>query len=502
MRDDKVTFFEIILFIGGLIWVFTTNNSETFWTISISLSLMFLAKSYLIFKGKKDKSIDSKYLNENEEYNNKSKIKGEYTIVYLIDKHGYEHRYSIEESEIPKKWIDLYDDIEIYIALAYHESFYKPIIPENKETEVDKDILDSYRSYTDGLYMTPEQLENEEAEHIPKSFIEIYDTEYQFEREETEIKAHSHIFEFKSDLLYMNSNGVTIKAKDEAKAGTESELNGKKYKIVSEIQLREMIMDRDDISDIVTSKITNMKEIFEDVYPFNQDISSWDVSNVTNMESMFSGVDKFNGDISSWDVSNVTNMKSMFFGAEKFNQDISSWDLSNVTNMDSMFYDARKFNQDISSWDVSNVTNMEGMFMSTGEFNQDISNWNVSNVINMSYLFLDAEGFNVDISSWDVSNVISMVRMFCSARKFNQDISNWDVSNVTNMEGMFMSTEEFNQDISNWDVSNVTNMTEMFDSSEKFNQDLSMWEVHSLKEFNQFSFEASSYKLPKPKFKN
>ena len=112
MKGEKVSFFEIILFIGGLIWVFTTNSSETFWTISISLSLMFLAKSYLIFKGKKDKSIDSKYLNENEEYNNKSKIKGEYTIVYLIDKHGYEHRYSIEESEIPKKWIDFYDDIE------------------------------------------------------------------------------------------------------------------------------------------------------------------------------------------------------------------------------------------------------------------------------------------------------------------------------------------------------------------------------------------------------
>jgi len=318
MRADKVTFLDIIIFIGGLYWVFTTENSETFWTISISLSLMFLAKSYLIFKGKKDKSIDSKYLNENEEYNNKSKIKGEYTIVYLIDKHGYEHRYSIEESEIPKKWIDLYDDIEIYIALAYHESFYKPIIPENKETEVDEDILDSYRSYTDGLYLTPEQLENEEAEHIPKSFIEIYDTEYQFEREETEIKAHSHIFEFKSDLLYMDSNGVTIKAKDEAKAGTESELNGKKYKIVSEIQLREMIMDRDDISEIVTSKITNMKEIFEHLYPFNQDISSWDVSNVTNMESMFFGAQEFNQDLSMWEVHSLKEFNQFSFEASSY----------------------------------------------------------------------------------------------------------------------------------------------------------------------------------------
>ena len=49
MRADKVTFLDIIIFIGGLYWVFTTESSETFWTISVSLSLMFLAKSYLLY---------------------------------------------------------------------------------------------------------------------------------------------------------------------------------------------------------------------------------------------------------------------------------------------------------------------------------------------------------------------------------------------------------------------------------------------------------------------
>ena len=60
MRSDKVTFLDIIIFIGGLYWVFTTENSETFWTISISLLLGLIAKSYLIYKAKKDNSSKEK----------------------------------------------------------------------------------------------------------------------------------------------------------------------------------------------------------------------------------------------------------------------------------------------------------------------------------------------------------------------------------------------------------------------------------------------------------
>ncbi|MDA8707731.1 BspA family leucine-rich repeat surface protein, partial [Cyclobacteriaceae bacterium] len=91
--------------------------------------------------------------------------------------------------------------------------------------------------------------------------------------------------------------------------------------------------------------VTNMDNLFNQAFDFNQDISSWDVSNVTSMSDMFSYTD-FNQDISSWDVRNVTNMSAMFANTD-FNQDISFWDVSKVTDMNSVFAKATSFNQDI-----------------------------------------------------------------------------------------------------------------------------------------------------------
>ena len=302
----------------------------------------------------------------------------------------------------------------------------------------------------------------------------------------------------KETILYLDDNGVTIKATEEAKVGIECELNGNNYKIVSEDQLREMITNGDDLSSVVTTKVTSMDDLFRSKEFVKGDISSWDVSNVTDMNYMFSDAKNFNQDISSWDVSNVTNMSCMFSDAKNFNQDISSWDVSNVTDMWGMF--SGEFNQDISSWDVSNVTNMSCMFSDAKNFNQDISSWDVSNVTDMSRMFYDAVKFNQDISSWDVSNVTDMSGMFSGAEKFNQDISSWDVSNVTNMGDMFELANNFNQDISSWDVSNVTNMCGMFFKAISFNQNLKKWKVNSVLDCSWFSKNADSWKLIKPKF--
>jgi len=156
--------------------------------------------------------------------------------------------------------------------------------------------------------------------------------------------------------VYLDVNGVTVKAKEWAEIGAVGEVNGIEYSIVDYSTLKSMILWGEDVSKVCTSKITSMGTLFENQFIFNQDVSSWDVSNVTSMDLMFSDAHAFNQDISSWDVSKVTSMGGMFSDAHSFNQDIGSWDVRNVTLMNIMFLRATSFNQDLSPWDVANLT--------------------------------------------------------------------------------------------------------------------------------------------------
>ena len=63
-------------------------------------------------------------------------------------------------------------------------------------------------------------------------------------------------------------------------------------------------------------------------------------------------------EIGKWNVSNVTDMGNMFNRAYSFNQPLGDWNVSSVTSMMFMFREASSFNQPIGNWDVSSVTNM------------------------------------------------------------------------------------------------------------------------------------------------
>ena len=310
-----------------------------------------------------------------------------------------------------------------------------------------------------------------------------------------------------NDAIYLDENGVTMKATEDAIIGESYNYQNTTYLIVDESTLRQMIVANEDVSKVITSRVTNLFELFKDNSSFNQDISSWDVSNVTSMQNLFLSATSFNQDISSWDVGNVNTMRSTFNSAASFNQDISSWDVSNVGNMRAMFaasYHATIFNQDIGSWDVSKVIDMVTMFY-RAPFNNDISSWDVSSVFQMNGMFAESS-FDQNIGSWDVSNVADMSGMFDTS-PFNQDIGNWDVSNVYSMSGMFWLATAFNQDISSWNVYFVKNMENMFRSSydgtnyeSSFNQDLSSWNVDNVVSSENFSLDASNWTEPKPNF--
>ena len=315
------------------------------------------------------------------------------------------------------------------------------------------------------------------------------------------------------DVVYLDDNGVTIKAYPCANIGDVGIVNGVEYTVVD----REMILAivgsnsgsfgtiNEDLTKMCTTRITDMSNMFYNCNApdFNQAIGNWDVSNVTNMNRMFNtecGLYTFDQDLSFWDVSNVTDMSGMFYAADAFNQDLSNWDVSSVTDMSSLFSNSQ-FNQDISNWDVSSVTDMSSLF-SSSQFDQPIANWNTNNVTNMNYMFHNANSFNQDIGNWDVSNVNSMRGMFYGGIPFSRDIGNWDVSSVTDMSYMFFGNGELNAPIGNWDVSSVTNMQSMFENNQEINQDLSSWAVDNVTQCSFFSDNTPQWTLPQPNFTN
>ncbi len=260
---------------------------------------------------------------------------------------------------------------------------------------------------------------------------------------------------------YLDTNGITVKANTWANVGDTVNINGEIYTVVDLETLKQMISENKDVSKVITTLITDMKNLFSNYGSFNQNISNWDVSNVTNMVQIFQNCHDFNQDIGNWDVSNVTNMSGAFSRAYEFNQDIGNWDVSNVTDLGRMFRNARSFNQDIGNWDVSNVTYMYSTFYGANSFNQDIGDWDVNKVTSMKYMF-SGSSFNKDIGEWNVSNVTDMIGMFSSS-SFNQDISNWDVSNVSmiqsgvsGFDSMFFLASSFSQDLSSWCVEKIT----------------------------------------------
>jgi hypothetical protein len=206
-----------------------------------------------------------------------------------------------------------------------------------------------------------------------------------------------------SSTVYIDNNGITIRAKESAEIGDEVLVNGEEFIIVDEQMLRDMVNNGDDLSKVITSKVFNMGDLFKGK--------------------------AINGNISGWDVSNVDFMHSMFMDSN-FNQDISAWDVSNVYHFGAMFFNS-SFNGDISGWDVTKSRNL---------INGEVTNGPVS--VCFTAMFKNS-AFNRDISSWNVSGSSCMNSMFNGAFNFNQDLSSWVVSQVQNCDEFWKGADSW-----------------------------------------------------------
>ena len=412
----------------------------------------------------------------------------------------------IESSENPLK---ITVDSNQNIAASFIKKKYSLLVNITGQGEVQEDVISMGKS-TD--YNSGSIIKLTASPSIGWGFVgwsgDYVGEENSIEINLTEPKSFTVVFE-ELDPIYLDQNGVTLKANDFVEIGNVYDFNEINYTIVDNELLKSMLSNGDDLSKVITSKVTNMETLFSEFSSFNQNIESWDTSNVVDMTNMFELAYEFNQDIGNWDTSNVTKMFRMFIKAYKFNQNIGNWDTSNlrdmgwmfydaitfnqnignwntssVTDMDSTFYGASKFNQDIGNWNTSSVTVMNSMFYGASKFNQDIGNWNTSNVTNMIYMFNSASSFNQNIRSWNMSKVINISSMFNSASSFNQNIGSWDTSNVIGMEGVFKDATAFNQNISDWDTSNVEYMNSLFEGAIIFNQNIGKWDLSSVIDMN------------------
>ncbi len=153
------------------------------------------------------------------------------------------------------------------------------------------------------------------------------------------------------------------------------------------------------------------------MFYLHQDITSFDFSNI--------------------DTSLVTDMTNMFSATGVESLDLSNFDTSNVTSMTGMFnYCSNLKSLDLSNFNTEKVTAMHAMFEGSSSLKsiQFSENFNTKNVTDMEDMFQDCSSLEtLDLTSFDMSNVLYVMEMFKNDKKLNAiyATSKFDLKNVT-----------------------------------------------------------------------
>ena len=214
-----------------------------------------------------------------------------------------------------------------------------------------------------------------------------------------------------------------------------------------------------------TSKVTDMSGMFTYSKMVTLDLSSFDTLNVTNMSDMFfrseaaeiKGLNKFN-------TSKVTDMRKMFNDSKVTALDLSSFDTSNVTDMNSMFSSSQATEiKGLNKFNTSKVTDMVMMFSDSVAIKLDLSSFDTSNVTSMWGMFSRSKATTLDLSSFNTSNVTDMCSMFNGSDATEiKGLNKFNTSKVTDMYGMFKESVITALDLSSFDTSKVKRTNEMF----------------------------------------
>ena len=225
-----------------------------------------------------------------------------------------------------------------------------------------------------------------------------------------------------------------------------------------------------DLSGWDTSSVESLAYAFEGCSSLTTiDLSGWTMESVTSMKSMFAGCESLTSlDVSDWDTDNVTDMACMFEGCKAITSlNTGDWDTLSVTDMTKMFYNCNSLeNLDVTDWYTGNVTDMYSMFDGCSSLKDlDVTYWNTENVTDMGCMFEDCSSLTkLNTKDWVTSSVETMSWMFfdCSSLEL-LSMADWDTSSVKSMVGMFSGCTSLSSiDLSGWNMQSVTSMDDMF----------------------------------------
>ena len=207
-----------------------------------------------------------------------------------------------------------------------------------------------------------------------------------------------------------------------------------------------------DLSNVNTSKVTDMTRMFSDCKAPYLDLSGFDVSNVSKAEYMFgSCTSEIN--IDGWDTSKLTNTNNMFYFFTNGGKylDLSVLDFSNVTNAKDMFsncnfdnIDIRNINLDLTRFDFSGYNGPQLFYGGKGTL--DLSNWTLdSSITKLEKLFYWFAGTEINLTNWKTTNITTMKETFYYNSNLERLIMpDWDMTNTTNTSSFFYNCSKLN----------------------------------------------------------
>ena len=160
-----------------------------------------------------------------------------------------------------------------------------------------------------------------------------------------------------SNPIYLDTNGVTVKAKACAEAGKTYQWNGDNwYVAIDKNDVRKQIFINNlEPKRIITSKLTDMSYMLPwknyDICPSQW--ASWDWNKRGEyLRNKWLDIttrwyyDYYDADLSNWDTSNVVDMEWLFLWNYFYRSPIKYWDISKVQNMDCLLKWTMVRNQD------------------------------------------------------------------------------------------------------------------------------------------------------------